>query len=69
MTTRQAEVTDRGEAQATIGFFERWLTVWVFLCICVGIAIGQLLPGPIKFIGSLEVAKVNIPVGIFGSGS
>jgi ACR3 family arsenite transporter len=47
-----------------IGFFEKWLTVWVFLCIGVGIAFGQLIPEPIKFIGSLEIARVNIPVGI-----
>ncbi|MFA6211150.1 MAG: ACR3 family arsenite efflux transporter [Candidatus Obscuribacterales bacterium] len=49
--------------QPSIGFFERWLTVWVFLCIGAGIALGQLLPGPVKLIGSLEIAKVNIPVG------
>ncbi len=47
-----------------IGFFEKWLTVWVFLCIVVGIALGQLVPGPIRFIGSLEIARVNVPVGI-----
>lgn len=53
-----------GTEQPTIGFFERWLTVWVFLCIAAGIILGQVLPGPVKFIGSLELARVNIPVGL-----
>ncbi|MBI2809708.1 MAG: ACR3 family arsenite efflux transporter, partial [Candidatus Melainabacteria bacterium] len=44
--------------------FEKWLTVWVFLCIGIGIALGQIIPGPFKFIGSLEIARVNVPVGI-----
>ena len=57
------EKADSGTEQPGIGFFERWLTVWVFLCIGAGIALGQLLPEPVKFIGSLEIAKVNIPVG------
>ena len=47
-----------------IGFFEKWLTVWVFLCIGVGIALGKFIPGPFKLIGSLEIARVNVPVGI-----
>ncbi len=44
--------------------FERYLTVWVLLCIVVGIALGQLLPGPFQAIGRMEVAKVNLPVGL-----
>jgi ACR3 family arsenite transporter len=44
--------------------FERWLTVWVLLCIGIGIALGQLLPGPIQAIGKMEIAKVNLPVGL-----
>jgi len=44
--------------------FERYLTVWVLLCIVVGIALGQMLPGPFQTIGRMEVAKVNIPVGL-----
>jgi ACR3 family arsenite transporter len=43
--------------------FERSLTVWVFLCIVVGIGLGQWLPGPFHAIGHMEIAKVNIPVG------
>ena len=44
--------------------FERYLTVWVFLCIVAGIAAGQLLPGVFQAIGRLEVARVNLPVGV-----
>ena len=44
--------------------FERYLTVWVFLCIVVGIALGQLLPGPVRAIGRMEFAQVNLPVGL-----
>jgi ACR3 family arsenite transporter len=49
---------------ATIGFFERYLTLWVFLCIGAGITLGQLAPGLARSVGSLELAHVNIPVGV-----
>jgi len=44
--------------------FERYLTVWVFLCIAVGVALGHLMPSVFQIIGGAEVAKVNIPVAI-----
>ncbi|MCH2222315.1 MAG: ACR3 family arsenite efflux transporter [Dechloromonas sp.] len=44
--------------------FERFLTVWVFLCIVTGIAVGQMAPGVFLAIGRLEVAQVNLPVGL-----
>jgi ACR3 family arsenite transporter len=44
--------------------FERYLTVWVFLCIVVGIGLGQMSPEVFQAIGRLEVAKVNLPVGL-----
>ena len=47
-----------------MNIFERYLTVWVFLCILVGIALGQLFPGVFQAIGALEVAQVNLPVGL-----
>jgi ACR3 family arsenite transporter len=47
-----------------LGGFERWLTLWVFLCIVLGILIGQAMPVPIEALGRLQVARVNIPVGI-----
>jgi ACR3 family arsenite transporter len=51
-------------APAAMGIFERYLTVWVFLCIIAGIALGQLLPGVFQTIGRMEVAQVNLPVGL-----
>jgi arsenite transporter len=44
--------------------FERYLSAWVALCIAAGIALGQALPGVFQAIGRMEVARVNIPVGI-----
>jgi len=44
--------------------FERYLTVWVFLCIVIGVALGHLLPAMFQFLGALSVAQVNLPVGL-----
>ena len=44
--------------------FERYLTVWVFLCIVAGIALGQVMPGVFQTIGRMEFAQVNLPVGL-----
>ncbi|WP_353141195.1 ACR3 family arsenite efflux transporter [Limnohabitans sp.] len=44
--------------------FERYLTVWVFLCIVAGIALGQFFPSVFQTIGSLKIAQVNLPVGL-----
>ena len=47
-----------------MGFFERYLTVWVGLCIVVGIVIGQLTGDSIKVLSDLNISTVNIPVAI-----
>ncbi len=47
-----------------MGLFERFLTLWVFLCIGAGVALGHFFPEQIQAIGRLEFAKVNIPVAI-----
>lgn len=47
-----------------MSIFERYLTFWVFLCIIVGVVLGQFFPVPFHWLGELEVAKVNIPVGL-----
>jgi len=47
-----------------MNIFERFLTIWVFLCIVVGIALGQVFPHFFQIVGGLEIAKVNIPVGL-----
>jgi ACR3 family arsenite transporter len=49
---------------APMSVFERYLTVWVFLCIVVGIGLGQMLPGVFQAVGRMELAKVNLPVGL-----
>jgi arsenite transporter len=64
----QCEATMKAAAsdasQGAMSVFERFLTVWVFLCIVAGIALGQLFPGVFQTIGRLEVAQVNLPVGL-----
>ena len=50
-------------APAPLSLFERYLSVWVLLCIVAGIALGQLAPGPFHLIGRMQVAQVNLPVG------
>ena len=44
--------------------FERYLTVWVFVCILLGIAAGQLFPEVFQAVGRMELARVNLPVGL-----
>jgi len=44
--------------------FERYLTLWVFCCIVVGIGLGRIFPGFFQSVGALEIARVNIPVGM-----
>ena len=51
-------------AIAPMSVFERYLTVWVFLCIVIGIALGQWLPAVFQAVGRMEVARVNLPVGL-----
>ena len=51
-------------AAAQMSIFERFLSVWVFLCIIVGILAGQMAPGLFQAIGHMEVAQVNLPVGL-----
>ena len=60
----QCEVIAKSASDAPMSVFERYLTVWVFLCIITGIALGQLLPGVFQSIGKMEFAKVNLPVGL-----
>jgi len=51
-------------ARPALGIFERWLTLWVFLCIVAGILAGQLFPELFQTVGRIEIARVNLPVGI-----
>jgi arsenite transporter len=47
-----------------LGAFERWLSLWVALCIVAGIALGRAVPTLFHMLGSLEVARINLPVGL-----
>jgi ACR3 family arsenite transporter len=47
-----------------MNLFERFLTVWVFLCIVIGMALGQFFPEIFQAIGRMEIAQVNLPVGL-----
>lgn len=58
----QCEVTGKRAADGAMGLFERYLTVWVGLCIVAGITLGHFLPELFQRIGGVEVAEVNLPV-------
>lgn len=58
------EVATKQASGAPLGFFERYLTLWVFLCIVAGTVLGLVVPEAAQAIGALEVAQVNLPVGL-----
>ena len=58
----QCEVTGKQIAGSPIRFFERYLTVWVMLCIVTGIVLGQLFPAAFQALGRMAYAQVNLPV-------
>ncbi len=60
----QCETTVKGEAGAEMGFFERWLSLWVLLCILAGIGLGHFFPGLFRSVGGLEAARINLPVAV-----
>jgi ACR3 family arsenite transporter len=60
----QCDVTAKKSAKVHMGFFERYLTIWVFLCIIAGIGFGHWFPEPFQALGRIEVAQVNLPVAI-----
>jgi ACR3 family arsenite transporter len=62
--TAQTLSPEQSQSKPAIGLFERYLTVWVGLCIVAGILLGQLLPSLSQTVASMEFAKVNIPVGV-----
>ncbi|POZ61551.1 ACR3 family arsenite efflux transporter [Chromobacterium alticapitis] len=64
MSTQQNTAIQSVARGPAMGLFERYLTVWVLLCIAAGIAAGQWAPGLFHAIGRLEIARVNLPVGL-----
>jgi len=64
MNASVADASSRNAGPEPMSVFERYLTVWVFLCIVIGIALGQVWPGVFQAIGRMELAQVNLPVGL-----
>lgn len=62
--TIQCEAPTKSSTATPMNLFERYLTVWVALCIIIGIVLGQGFPHAVQTIGALEVANVNLPVGL-----
>ena len=60
----QCEITAKQATASSMSLFERYLTVWVMLCIVGGIALGHWLPAPFQAVGQMEVAQVNLPVAV-----
>ena len=60
----QCEITAKQATASSMSLFERYLTVWVMLCIVAGIALGHWLPAPFQAVGQMEVAQVNLPVAV-----
>ncbi len=60
----QCEITMKAGAGTPMSVFERYLTVWVFLCIIAGIVLGQVAPSMFQSIGRMQIAQVNLPVGL-----
>ncbi len=53
-----------GDKGSKLGVFERYLTVWIFACILVGLLLGRYLPSFGQYLDSLKVAKLSIPIGV-----
>lgn len=51
-------------AEKRLDFFERYLSVWVALCIVIGIGFGKLFPGVVEVLSKLEVSHVNLPIAV-----
>ena len=60
----QCETTGRRAAGAQMPFFERYLSLWLAVCIGAGILLGRLAPGLVESLGAMEVASVNLPVAV-----
>ncbi len=60
----QCETTAKLAAGVPMSLFERWLSLWVALCIVAGILVGQMFPALFQALGRMEVAQVNLPVGL-----
>ncbi len=60
-----SDVERRGPTERPLGFFEKYLSVWVLACMAAGIGLGALFPRTAEILGALSIADVNIPVAVF----
>ncbi len=60
----QCEVSVKKSTATNMNLFERYLSLWVFLCIIAGITLGHFFPSLFQTIGKLQVAQINIPVAV-----
>jgi ACR3 family arsenite transporter len=60
----QCEVTARQAAGSPLGVFERYLTLWVFICIAIGIALGHRFAPAFQAVARMELARINLPVAV-----
>jgi len=57
-------MSDHQEPENEMGLFERYLTLWVVLCIAAGIVLGHFLPDFFQGLGRIEIARINLPVAV-----
>lgn len=50
--------------KSNISFFQKYLSIWVLLCMCIGVLVGYFLPSFSEFLSKLEAANVNIPIAV-----
>ncbi len=60
----QCEVVAKTVTGLPMSRFERYLTLWVCFCIMAGIGLGQFMPAPFYTLSTMEIARVNVPVGL-----
>ncbi len=60
----QCETTAKKSAGAAMGSFERYLSLWVALCIIAGISLGHFTPSFFQLISRMEIAQINLPVAV-----
>jgi ACR3 family arsenite transporter len=58
------EFNSASKKSSEMGMFERYLTLWVALCIIAGIVLGHLLPNAFQTLGQMEIARINLPVAV-----
>lgn len=57
-------MSEKKSKSSEMGLFERYLTLWVALCIIVGIGLGHLFPNVFHAVGRIEIAHINLPVAV-----